>query len=270
MRQLARFDEELQVTLSGFFGDVERSGGIEVGWAVESFWQCCQELFAGFGCDYLTAFQDRCLGVARQRLKDSCRVLQQDFDHGQGGVEVGIGADQPLDVFQAFAWCLVDEAKDAEDHREAKEDEAEATDGGHDFVAKQLSEAKLGGFKEVVELVHLGEAESELDRPLGELLQEGEEVAANLLELLIGGGTTMGGKHVVPDQFGFHDIEDETAEQAVFSIRDEIEDLLRCARQDSGEFGLHNLDIFMIFLSEIGNRFMVKRFPESVRIVAQV
>ena len=199
-------------------------------------------------------------------------MLQQDFDHGQGSVEVGIGADHAKIFISTLGGLrrIVDAAKDGQDHREAKEDEAEAADGGHDFVAEQLSEAKLRGLEVGVELVHLGTAEGELDWPFGELLQEGEEVAAYLLELLISRGATMGSKHVVPDQFGFHDIEDETAEQAVFSIRDEIEDLLRCAGQDSGEFGLHNLDVFMIFLAEIGNRFMMKRFPESVRIVAEV
>ena len=61
---------------------------------------------------------------------------------------------------------------------------------------------------------------------------EGIEVLANLLELLIGSGAFGVGKHIVPDQFRFHDIEDEAAKEAVFSIGDEAEDLLWCARQD--------------------------------------
>ena len=62
-----------------------------------------------------------------------------------------------------------------------------------------------------------------------ERLQEGTEVFADFLELLVGSGAAMSGKGVVPDQFCFHDIEDEAAEQAVFSIRNQVEDLLRCA-----------------------------------------
>ena len=45
-----------------------------------------------------------------------------------------------------------------------------------------------------------------------ERLQEGTEVFADFLELLVGSGTAMSGKGVVPDQFRFHNIEDEAAE----------------------------------------------------------
>lgn len=167
------------------------------------------------------------LGAARQGLKDRCRVLQQDFDHRESGGKVGIDADQMQLLLPFLRWLgwVVDETKDGQDHRKAKEDEAETTDGGDDVVAEELSVAKLGGLEEGVELVLLCTAEGELDALLREGLVEVVEVAAYLLELLIGDGAGAG-KHVVPDQLRGHDIEDETAEESVFGIRDEIEDLL--------------------------------------------
>lgn len=54
---------------------------------------------------------------------------------------------------------------------------------------------------------------------------EAIEVSADFLKKLIGSGSIRIVKHVVPHDFRGHDIEDETAEEAIFSRRDEIEDL---------------------------------------------
>ena len=94
------------------------------------------------------------------------------------------------------------------------------------------------------------------------------EILADFLEEVIGSGVVVGGKHVVPHDFRGHDVEDETAEQAVFSGGNQVEDLLRGAGQDGRELGLGDFDVLTIFLSEIGNRFMVKRFSESIGVVA--
>ena len=128
----------------------------------------------------------------------------------------------------------------------------------------------MGSRKELVELSLLVEGEREMDGLRRQQLVELVEVLADFLEEVIGGGVVVGGKHVVPDDFRGHDVEDETAEQAIFSGWDEVEDLLRGAGQNGRELWLGDFDVLTIFLSEIGNRFMVKRFPESIGVVAQV
>lgn len=226
MRQQASFAELADVTLSGLLVDAERSGDLEVSWTVESFWQGCQELLPDGIGELVTAFW--CRRGTRENLKDCCRVLQQDFDHRESGGKVGIGTDQVQLLLSLLGGLrlIVDEAKDGQSHSEAKEDEAEAADGSNDVVAEQLSVAKLGGLKELVELFLLGTAESKLDALLREGLVEVVEVAANLLELLIGNATGTG-KHIVPYKLCRHGIEDETAEESVFGIGNQIEDLLR-------------------------------------------
>ena len=74
----------------------------------------------------------------------------------------------------------------------------------------------------------------------------------------------------MPDDFRGHDVEDETAEEAVFSIRDEIEDLLRRAGEHSRELGLDQLDKLVVFLAEVGNDFVVEGLTEAVGVVAEV
>lgn len=129
---------------------------------------------------------------------------------------------------------------------------------------------KLGSLKEVVELFLLRPAECELDGVLWKFLQEGVEVEADLLELLIGCGRIGVGKHIMPNQFRLHDIEDETAEEAVFSVRDKVQDLLRCAGQDGGKLWLYDFNKFMVFFSEVGNGFVVEGLSEAVGVVAEV
>ena len=210
MRQLARFAELADVTLSGLLVDVERIGDFEIGRTVKSFWQRCQKLLPDGIGKLVTASWRR--HSTRENLKDCSGVLQQDFDHRESGGKVGISTDQAK-IFLPFLgglWLTIDEAKD----------------GSNDVVAEQLSEAKLCGLKELVELVLLGTAEGELDALLREGLVEVVEVTANLLELLISNAAGVG-KHVVPDQLRRHGIEDETAEQTVFGIGNQIENLLR-------------------------------------------
>ena len=74
-------------------------------------------------------------GPARQGLKDCNGVLQQDFDHRQGGVEVGISTGKDGLRFLAFLvggrrreGSFVHLAEHGENHREPKEDKTEATD----------------------------------------------------------------------------------------------------------------------------------------------
>ena len=75
-------------------------------------------------------------------------------------MEIVVGTHQ---TFHLGSGSFVDQTKDGENHREAKEDEPQATDGSNDVVAKELGVVQLGGLEEMVELRLLGAAEGELD-----------------------------------------------------------------------------------------------------------
>ena len=64
MVELARGAELADVTLSGFVGDVERSGNFDVGGTVEGVRQSIEEARAGFLGELVRAFG----GVGRQPL----------------------------------------------------------------------------------------------------------------------------------------------------------------------------------------------------------
>lgn len=85
---------------------------------------------------------------------------QQNFDGFKRGVEVGIGAD---DGRREGRWKRVSETEDGKDHREAKEDETEPTDGGDNLITVKLGILKLRSGEKVVELLLLVPAEGELD-----------------------------------------------------------------------------------------------------------
>ena len=244
MVELARGAELADVTLSGLFCDVERGSNLDVFGTVEAVRQrgeeartrCLGELTRAFGGD------GRCRAFVRmpgQGLEDFGGVLQQHLDDGHGRLEVDVGADDALRLFDLSQWGAfpaprgdgksIHEAKDGDDHRNAEKDKTEATDRGHDVVAEGVGIVALRLSKEVVETPLLIVAERELHLDGGKVLQEGVEVLSNLTETLIGGGTIRHGEHIAPDEFGLHDVEDETAEEAVFSIRNEVEDLLQGA-----------------------------------------
>ena len=97
-----------------------------------------------------------------------------------------------------------------------------------------------------------------------------EESFADFLETVVSGAAVGGGKDVVPDEFGGHGIEHETAEKSVFGVGDEVENLLRRTRQDGGKLGAQDFNILMILFSQIGNGFMVEGLAEAVGVVAKV
>lgn len=83
---------------------------------------------------------------ARQGLKDGDGVLQQDFDHRESGGKVRVCAKE--DGFGTLASFVAGRQREGasvhltehgQDHREAKEDETEATDRGNDIVAEERS-----------------------------------------------------------------------------------------------------------------------------------
>lgn len=97
-----------------------------------------------------------------------------------------------------------------------------------------------------------------------------EEVVAYLLKKLISRRAVGLVEHIMPNDFGGHDIEDETAEEAIFGRGNEVEDLLGRAGEDGTELGLDDFDILTILLTEVRNGFVMEGFAEAVGIVAKV
>ena len=90
MREVARLAQLGDVPLCSFLRDAERSGGFEVGCAAEGIRKGFEEGLATVaGNAMATGFVEV---VARQGLKDRCRVLQQDFDHRESGGKVRVCA----------------------------------------------------------------------------------------------------------------------------------------------------------------------------------
>ena len=156
------------VTLSGFLRYAERSGGLEIGGAVKGIRKGCVEgLTAVVGVAMAIGLAEL---VTWQGLKDRCRVLQQDFDHRQGGGKVGIGTFKDRLRLLAFhiddrQWegAFVHLAEHCQDHREAKEDEAKATDRSNDVVAEDVGVLHLRQREEIMEPLPLAGGELEMD-----------------------------------------------------------------------------------------------------------
>lgn len=65
-------------------------------------------------------------------------------------------------------------------------------------------------------------------------------------------------------------VEDETAEQAVFSIGNKRKDLAGRTRQKSREARSGKFDKLSIFAASVGNHFVMERLAETVRKIAIV
>ena len=76
------------------------------------------------------------------------------------------------------------------------------------------------------------------------------------------------GEDVAPLETDGHVVEDETAEEAVFGIGDERENLARSAGKQSREARLVELNKFTIFTSGVRNHFMMESFAKSVRKIS--
>ena len=98
MVEQAGLAEFRDVPLSGFLCYAERSGGMKIGCTVEGIRKGVEKRLAFVvGCTLATRLVEV---AARQGLKDCGRVLQQDFDHRQGGGKVGISTFK--DGFRLF------------------------------------------------------------------------------------------------------------------------------------------------------------------------
>lgn len=152
-------------------------------------------------------------------------VLQQDLRHDEDGTEVEVVADD-----DRGDGATVHQAERSENHGEAEGDEAETTDGGDDIGAEKVGVFELNLFEEAVELLLLACGKRETDglRLLKRLIER-EEAMAKMLEVFVEGFGIFG-KDIVPFDAKIHIVEDEAAEEAVFGVGNECQDLLWCAR----------------------------------------
>ena len=103
------------------------------------------------------------------------------------------------------------------------------------------------------------------------------EDAVEVVVVLAGGcevvfkGVVAGfGEDVVPDKFGVEVVEEESAEEAVLRIGDEVQDLPGRAGEDCGQSQVLDVNIFPVFAADVGDGFVVECFAEAVGVVAVV
>ena len=89
-------------------------------------------------------------------------------------------------------------------------------------------------------------------------------------EEIVLGDLVLVGERAEPDEFSLQAVEREAAEQAVLGIRDEIENLIRGAGEQRGQFGLLNEHTLAVLASGERDVFVVKRLAEAVGILAVV
>ena len=143
-------------------------------------------------------------------------MLQKHTSHYEDGAEVGVVADD--DIRFGFA---DHEAERGEDHRQAKSDEAEAADRSYNIETEEIGIFFLNGGKEAVELLFLFGRQFETNR-MGLLqgLVELEKLLAEVYEVIVEGDGRFR-EDITPLELEIHIVEDETAEETVFGIRDE-------------------------------------------------
>ena len=78
------------------------------------------------------------------------------------------------------------------------------------------------------------------------------------------------GKDIIPDKFGVEVVEEEAAEEAVFRIGDEVQNLPRCAGEDCRKSRVLDVYIFTVFATDIGDSLVVEGLAETVGVVAVV
>ena len=96
------------------------------------------------------------------------------------------------------------------------------------------------------------------------------KVLSQLTEEIVNRGVVGRGKYIMPLQIDIEAVEDETAEQAVFSIRDEALDLTGSAGQKHRKARLPDFGVFIILDTAVGNAFMMESLTKAVGIVAIV
>lgn len=77
-------------------------------------------------------------------------------------------------------------------------------------------------------------------------------------------------KDIVPDELCVEVVEKKAAEQAVFGISDEVQDLTRRAGENCRESGILDVHVFAILAADVGDGLVVKGLSEAVGVVAVV
>jgi len=212
---------------SGFWTDAYKLGNGKISASVELSRQGIEETLTELRG--LTLWIERC--SLRKLLKHAGSMLDEYLNDGNSRVEIFILTHQRVGHLAK----LVD-AEDRKDHRDAVCDEAEPPHGGEEVVAQDFDIAILDFLEHRVELLSLRSSDAKHQRrTFQENLVKVVILFAKLSKMVVNGRFIHVGEYIVPHQINIETIEDETAEQAVFSIRDEALDLVWCAGQEDGQ-----------------------------------
>ena len=130
---------------------------------------------------------------------------------------------------------LVD-AEDGKDHRNAVRDETEPPHGGEEVIAQDFDIAILDFLEHRMKLLSLRSSDAKHQRrAFQENLVKVVILFAKLSKMVVNGRFVHVGEDIMPHQINIETIEDETAEQAVFSIRNEALYLVWGAGQENGQ-----------------------------------
>lgn len=238
MLELAGGAETVDVGLGGARCDAELLGDGEIGLAIELGGEAVEK--AGH-IDIGTMGSGVGLG-GWEIAEDVGGVLKKHTSHDERGAEVGVGTEGDRSDGDA-----IHEAERGENHGQTEGDEAKTTDGGDDIQTEERGILELDIAKELVELELLWSGERETDGlGLLERLIEREETVAEMLEILID-SVVGGGEDVEPFEDKTFVVEDEAAEETVFGIGDERENLTWSAGEQSREARTGKLDKFTVF-----------------------
>ena len=95
-------------------------------------------------------------------------------------------------------------------------------------------------------------------------------VLAEGCEVVFKGVVAGFGEDVVPDEFGVEVVEEEAAEETIFRICYEVQDLSGRAGEDRGQSRVLDVHIFPVFAADVGDGFVMECFAEAVGVVAVV
>lgn len=96
------------------------------------------------------------------------------------------------------------------------------------------------------------------------------ELLTKCLEMFVKGGVDVGVEHVVPDKAEIKEVEDESTEQAVLGVGDEIQNLSGRSGEERGKAWILDVHIFTVFAADVGYGLVVERLSEAVGVVAVV
>ena len=193
-------------------------------------------------------------------------VLEDDFGDGHRALIVGVEAEELRGEVAVLHY-----PQRGEYHRDAEGDEAQAADGGDELVSAAVAVGGLPAVELGVEVCGLVFCEAEADvRAAAEDGVEVVELLAESLEVFVEGGVGAAAEDIVPDETEVEDIEDETAEESVLGIGDEVEDLAGRACEQGRETRVADVDIFTVFAADVGDGLVVEGFAEAIGVVAVV